>query len=236
MRTFLTGDQFAQRAKSGTLPDDVAIRGGFIAEVKAESDSRVLTFTISTSSVDRQGDVVSIDGWDLENYLKNPVVLWAHDYSMPPIGRSLKVWKHSGKLKSSVEFAPADNPAIGPFAEGVYQLYKGGFLNATSVGFLPRKWNWAEDEGRKFGIDFTEQELLEYSGVPVPANPEALIGAKSEGIDTAFLRSWAESILKDSGEYAEVKTRLAQVETELAAEREISARKSAILTLRKRMQ
>jgi hypothetical protein len=42
--------------------------------------------------------------------------------------------------------------------------------------------------------------------------------------------------LKDSGEYAEVKTRLAQVETELAAEREISARKSAILTLRKRMQ
>ena len=46
---------------------------------------------ISTESVDRQGDIVRATGGKLENYLKNPVVLWAHDYSKPPVARALSV-------------------------------------------------------------------------------------------------------------------------------------------------
>ena len=31
------------------------------------------------------------------------------------------------------------------FAKTVYNLYKGGFLNATSVGFMIKEWHFDED-------------------------------------------------------------------------------------------
>jgi hypothetical protein len=74
-----------------------------------------------------------------------------------------------------------------------------GFLSATSVGFMPTKYAFVDDPERRWGIDFLEQELLEFSCVPVPANPEALIDAKAAGIDTAAVREWAEKILATDG-------------------------------------
>jgi HK97 family phage prohead protease len=204
MREFLTEDQFKRLAKDSQSVTDKGLRKQVLDEIEkggGKSD-RSLTFTISTATVDRQSDTVSLDGWDFENYLKNPVMLWAHDYSHLPIAAASKVWKYGTKIKASVDFVPADMPVIGPFAEAVFQMYKGGFLNATSVGFLPKKWKWAEDDARPYGIDFSEQELLEFSAVPVPANPEALLEAKSTGIDIEPLREWAKSIL----EPAEVRT------------------------------
>jgi HK97 family phage prohead protease len=151
---------------------------------KAADGSRELTFTISTSSVDRAGDTVAIDGWDLENYMKNPVVLFAHDHRSLPIARAKKIWKHAGKLKATAEFVPGE---VYPFAETVYQMYAKRFMRATSVGFRAKKYKMSDDEERKkrWGIDFLEQELLEFSMVPVPANAEALLEAKSAGLDIA---------------------------------------------------
>jgi phage head maturation protease len=62
----------------------------------------------------------------------------------------------------------------------VYRLARGGFLAATSVGFRPLKWEYTTDKERGAddwfpGIDFEEQELVEFSIVTVPANPEALM-------------------------------------------------------------
>lgn len=200
MREFVTEEQF-KRLANGEGVDGKALRKQVITEIEkgGGSSDRSLTFTISTPSVDRQSDTVSVDGWDFANYMKNPVMLWAHNYSMLPIAAANKVWKYGTSIKSSVDFVPADMPVIGPFADAVFQMYKGGFLNATSVGFLPTKWNWSEDEARPYGIDFTEQELLEFSAVPVPANPEALMSAKSAGIDIEPLRQWAKSVLFEAG-------------------------------------
>jgi HK97 family phage prohead protease len=202
-------DKFRTLADAGQITDEIAIRSQFIAEVKAgDDDKRELLFTISTDSVDRSGDKINQDGWQLDNYRKNPVVLWAHDYSKPPIGTSDKVWIEGGKLKSITRFVPADNPAIGRFADGIYQLYKQGFMSATSVGFMPKKWAWVDDKDRKYGIDFEEMELLEYSAVPVPANAEALIEARGLGLDTkGFLFSIEterdfEDFLRDVGGFS----------------------------------
>lgn len=203
MREFLTEEQFKRLAKGehGSV-DGKGLRKQVTTEIEkgGGSSDRSLTFTISTPSVDRQSDTVSADGWDFANYMKNPVVLWAHNYSMLPIAAANKVWKYGTSIKSSVDFVPAEMPVIGPFADAVFQMYKGGFLNATSVGFLPTKWGWSDDEARPYGIDFTEQELLEFSAVPVPANPEALLSAKSAGIDIGPIRDWAKSILSDTDE------------------------------------
>ena len=54
--------------------------------------------------MDRQGDTVNVDGWHTRGYLKNPVVLWGHDYSIPPIGKATAIWKQDGALKATVQF------------------------------------------------------------------------------------------------------------------------------------
>lgn len=134
---------------------------------------REIEFIASTSSVDREGDTIAVDGWDLTAFRRNPVILWAHDYRALPIGRATRVAVENGKLITRVQFATA---AEYPFADTVLQLVKGGYLNAVSVGFLPTRWAYNEQRG---GVDFLEQELLEVSVVPVPANAEALVAARS---------------------------------------------------------
>lgn len=158
----------------------------FVAEeIKVDSDERTVTAIISTGSVDRDGEVLVPKGANLEPFLKNSVVLWAHDYSGPPIGKALWVTKIGGKIKAKVEFAETE------FAEEIYQLYKGGFLKAFSVGLIvknrhsptpeeiKKKPAWAE----AWNI-VDEWEMLEFSAVPVPANAEALATAvKTKGIE-----------------------------------------------------
>jgi HK97 family phage prohead protease len=103
-------------------------------------------------------------------------VLWAHRHDQPPIGRARSIDVTSTGLRSVYEPPPR---GVYPFADQVFDLAKAGFLNATSVGFRPTRSRY--NEARK-GIDYLEQELLEWSIVSVPANPEALIEARSRGV------------------------------------------------------
>jgi hypothetical protein len=100
------------------------------------------------------------------------------------------------KLKSVALFTPKE---LNPFGYMVGEMYAKGFLRAVSVGFVGLKWSYAKEKDRSGGMDFHQQELLEYSCVPVPANPDALLEAKSVGIDTTPLRNWAEKILDKEG-------------------------------------
>lgn len=153
-----------------------------IKEVKGID--RTLEFIGSTESVDRVGDIIEVAGWNLKEYKANPVFLWAHRYDEPPIGKATKVWKSNGQLKFHIEFAPAETYE---FADTIYKLYKGGFLNAVSVGFDPKEWDEIEtkDGGMPSGgRRYKKQDLLEISAVPVPANPEALQNAVTTGAIT----------------------------------------------------
>ena len=190
----LTEAAFREAVKAGKAPADVMmLRKGFTCEVtKAEGDSRTLDFTISTPSTDRMGDKIMAGGWKLDAYRKNPVMLWAHDSSMLPVAKATNVRIDNGKLRATAEFTPA---GMSKFNDTVFEMYKGGFLSATSVGFMPLKWAYVDDNERS-GIDFMEQELLEFSAVPVPANAEALIEARAAGIDLKELHIWARSVLK----------------------------------------
>ena len=154
-------------------------------------EDRILEFCITTDSVDRHGDTVASKGWKTAAYLRNPVVLFAHDYDSLPIGKSVALYAFEHGLRSQVKFAPA---TANPFAEQVFQMCKGGFLNAASVGFIPLKYEEADREGY-YPMDISEAELLEWSVVPVPANGEALIAASVAGINVGLVRSWAERSL-----------------------------------------
>lgn len=152
----------------------MAIRKALDFKVKQlGQNERRLRFIGSSEAEDRDGDIILASGWELANYKKNPVFLWAHDYSIPPIGRALNVGVVGNELHFDIEFP---EKGIHALADTVYELYKGGFLNATSVGFTGK-----EGTPSPKGTIFTKQELLELSAVPVPSNPTALQRAKSLG-------------------------------------------------------
>jgi phage head maturation protease len=131
-------------------------------------------FLATDESEDRAGDIIRFAGWDTKNFENNPVFMWAHDSGMPPIGRGTLVKdKDSGSIFVDVEFASKEFP----FADVVERLVEAGFLKAVSVGFLPKKGGMKErfdDEDNFIGIEFTGQELLEISAVPIPMHPGAL--------------------------------------------------------------
>ncbi len=134
-----------------------------------------LVFVASTGEVDRHGDTVAPEGWRLDAYRDNPVVLWAHDYGEPAIGRAEAVWSDGRALRARLEFAPTE------FAGQVERLYRQGYQKGVSVGFRPLRFEERRDpvNGAFLGIRFLEQELLEISAVPVPANGGALLAEEA---------------------------------------------------------
>lgn len=195
---------FKNACKSGADTTGMSLRKLFICEDVKQSGSdseRTLDFTISTGQIDRDGDTIAVDGWKLAPFRKNPVVLWAHNSSMPPIAKAKKVRVEDGKLKSSAVFVPpdlSDHDHI-KFSGMIFDMFKQKFMNAVSVGFKPEEFSINEGRGGFLPTDFIKQELLEFSPVPVPSNPGALVEARAAGIDTSPMIAWAEKTLDEFG-------------------------------------
>ena len=149
-----------------------------------DEDERTVTAVISTQSIDRDGEVLSSKGAQIENFQQNPVIPWSHQTFDPPIGKALWVKKGAKRITAKVRFAMTER------AEEVWQLFRGKFLNAFSVGFMPLAGHRPTPDDIKKNPDLADArfiydkwELLEFSPVTVPANAEALaIAVKSKSI------------------------------------------------------
>lgn len=128
---------------------------------------------VTTEDTDRMGEIVKLDGWSTENYLLNPVVLLNHDYQALPIAKTTKLYVENGKMIAEGYFAPEEaNPVAGQAAK----LYALGFLRTASVGFIP-----TYSKTDKSIIE--SAELLEWSFVSVPANPQAVTLLGADGVE-----------------------------------------------------
>lgn len=148
-------------------------------------EKRLLKMTGTDETRDRDGDIVKVSGWMIENYQKNPVFLWAHDYRSVPLAAAQKIVRR--RSPASLEFHlrfPTED--LYPFADMILNLYEQRIINASSVGFIPFKWEDLTDEEKDGmspmaeifgGRKFVKQELLELSGCAVPSNPNALQNA-----------------------------------------------------------
>lgn len=147
-----------------------------------DKEAGTLEAIFSTADVDRHGDTVLQDGWDLKNFKKNPVILNSHNYddAAEVIGKASNVKIENNKLQGKITFAVNENPK----AKVIFDLYAGGFLSAFSVGFMPQKFKENKDGSTDWWV-IEEAELLEVSAVSVPANARAL--AKTKGIDVDIL-------------------------------------------------
>lgn len=149
------------------------------AAVKSvDSKSRTVEVIASTSVLDRDGEILDQNTWQLEHYKQNPVVLWAHDCDELPIGKCVEIGVVDGALKAVIEFAPE---SINPKAEQIYQAINAGFIRALSVGFKPHSYEWAMFEDREV-LKLSQLELHEISVVNVGANQEALVVLRAKAL------------------------------------------------------
>jgi hypothetical protein len=118
-----------------------------------EDSQPILDFIASDESLDHYDEVISASGWRLDTYRRNPVFQNAHQYGdiLFTLGKALITevrglaafpsgTPHSAlptpHLYQRIQFATDVNPV----ARIAYGLYKGRFLNAVSVGFIPLRW------------------------------------------------------------------------------------------------
>jgi HK97 family phage prohead protease len=178
--------KYCYEIKSNGLPvktkDGTPVLGSdFNVEIK-ELDDRARSFwaVASTESEDRDRDIIRVTGWELSNYRKNPVGLWCHNYFDHPHFKTEKI-KRDLKNKKLI-FKPIFDTH--DKAQLTWDQFKNGFLTSFSVGFKPEEFSYRDENQRwDAGREFTKQELLEISAVPVPAHPDARIGLDAFGVE-----------------------------------------------------
>jgi len=153
-----------------------------------DPEAKTVTGYPSTFGWDRDQERFVKGAWNLNDYLKNPVVLWSHDISAPPIAKTINIMEDEHGLSAVAQFNPSD-----PRSMDVFNLYKSGFLNAFSVGFIRREFVMEDMGNGEKGLAITKADLYEYSAVSVPANPGALV---SRDIAETAVRAMGEKVIE----------------------------------------
>jgi hypothetical protein len=176
-------------------------------------DTRVIPFTISSDARDRHRSRINMDGWELKNFILNPIVGYQHNVyggnmctpddpdDVIGSGVDIKLVEEDGRklLVSNVKFESGD---INPKAEKIFRKVLAGTLRATSVGFLEVGKGENKKEKDLSGNEietyyFKGQELLEFSIVNIPSNPEAVgrsIGVQKDWALAYLMRYMPENI------------------------------------------
>lgn len=130
---------------------------------------------ISTEAVNCYGTRVLTSGIDLEQYKRNPVLLWMHRRSFEPgampIGRIENLRVEDGKLIGTPVFDQNDD-----FAKQIESKWENGFLRMASAALEPLATSSdpalvAEGQSRE---TVTRCKLIEVSIVDIGGNDEAL--------------------------------------------------------------
>jgi HK97 family phage prohead protease len=179
-----------QRANASVLLDFLGVKKGAAGIQKVAGDVELIAsvpfqlaadggagqgvpWTFSTFDLDRYGERIDPLGWDFAQYVKNPVIEWAHCFHIPAIGKAENICADENGLHGVLFF---NDKSFDPFGWSIGERIKAGVIRAGSVGFRVMEIEIPSKEDSKDGTSliFRKQELLEFSICNVPANPFAL--------------------------------------------------------------
>ncbi len=166
-------------------------RWRFLTKSTGGQGADTASITITTPAVDHYQDRVMPEGVDRSAYDANPVVLWLHDaYGVTeaagvPIGKATALSVTRDAITATWRWLKGD-----AFVDRVKNAWDQGIIGAASIGFIPLEYE-PNDFG---GFDIARWRLLEFSLVPIPANPSAVralaalgLGARASQPDLAQL-------------------------------------------------
>jgi len=153
------------------------------------------------ATVDRGNDFIAPDAWELDNFKKNPIILFNHGFDTlggTPIGKATQVKPTEDGLFLKVRLSNSEVPAI----KAVRNLVEERILQAFSVGFEPK-----ETESMEVGEGDTKQavnrivkaELFEVSIVGVPMNQDSLFELSEKSLTTKSLYEIKKEVLEQKG-------------------------------------
>ena len=155
-----------------------------------DEKARTAEYIISSDEVDRMGEIVE-QSWQLDNYKKNPIVLWGHnpDAFDNVLGKCIELeTKKDGARTVTVAKVQFAEEGTSRGVDTVWKLVKQGILKTVSVGFIPHKFQPADGDTKNDTL--SDNELLEFSIVPIPANPNAVALAYTDGSITKKDADW----------------------------------------------
>ncbi len=135
-------------------------------DVEEDANNGTFKVVMTKEIIDRDGETIMIDGLDIKNFRKNPVLLFGHGFRSIPIGKVTKIRRVDDEIIAEGVFASTDT------AQEVRTVYDEGILKTVSIGFMIKE---RDPEDPKI---ITKSELLELSFVPVPSNVGAMTTEK----------------------------------------------------------
>lgn len=155
--------------------------------------NRQVTFCFSDNQEDRMGEIVDQASWDVNNYMQNPIILFGHDPSAPEnvLGQGVSLQlNRNGKSYVTAQF---DEAEVNPKADMVFRQVIKRTLRCVSAGFINHTFEIEDDKPH-----LKDNELLEISIVPIPANPRAFaLGLRDGSITRKDGMYLAESMKKE---------------------------------------
>tara|TARA_Y100000310_G_scaffold50965_1_gene47037 strand:- start:10989 stop:11726 length:738 start_codon:yes stop_codon:yes gene_type:complete len=189
------------------------LRTKFTRDIKiVDLEGGRVNAVVSTEETDRMGDIVRVEGWDFDNFMRHPVLLASHNYysMQAQIGEwedmQVKGKKVVGTAKYYIGQGNDD-------ADWGFKLAQKG-MAAYSVGFNPDmdKAEPIDDEAFFPTYEFKGQELLEVSHVTIPANASALQQMKTMALDPIL----AEVVDEAIGEFGPIRTSVLEIKQPLS--------------------
>lgn len=166
---------------TGIQPKSKVERKQFGSKITlSDIESKTIIAKISTIEMDADGDIIIPEGCDFSRYIKNPIILFGHNYASLPIGKALEITVNKLDIEAKIKFADTEQ------ANEIWELIRNGFLNTHSVGFIVQEELIAgskafNDYAKANNINsnncrriITKWLLLEDSVVNLPSNASAI--------------------------------------------------------------
>lgn len=187
----------------------------FNIDIKSvDEEKRQIDFCFSDDGEDRQGEVVDQATWDTKNYMLNPIIAWGHFPENIPenvLGQGVKLdLNNAGKSYVTAQF---DDATINPRADMVFKQLVKRTLRCVSAGFINHTFEIEEDT-----VVLKDNELVEISIVPIPANPRAVALALDEGSLSEKDAKWLLKSMQAESELIEKRLKKATKEKSMTEE------------------
>ena len=164
----------------------------FDFEKKSTSKGLIIEGFGNANVHDRMDERIEPKGWQIDNYKKNPVILFDHGHDMAfgsmPIGKAISAEPQDGGLYIKAKVSESKTEKI----TAVRDLIEEGILKTFSVGFRPI----GEPEKSDGGIVIKSAELIECSVVPVPMNQDSVFSVSQRSFKSSMADDWFRSYAK----------------------------------------